>query len=63
MKSKSNSTKSNSKSTGCSNSKKTGKSCKKTDSQESSSDPDGSYTGNPIGQGKYSVPVQDADDL
>lgn len=32
-------------------------------SMESSDDPDGSYTGNPVGQGKYAEPVQDADDL
>ncbi len=30
---------------------------------ESDSDPLGSYTGNPVGLGKYEKPVQDADDL
>ena len=32
-------------------------------SQEEDSDPYGSYTGNPVGWGKYAEPVQDADDL
>ena len=32
-------------------------------SQEEESDPFGSYTGNPVGWGKYADPVQDADDL
>ena len=32
-------------------------------SQESDSDPLGSYTGNPTGWGKYAPPVQDVDDL
>ena len=32
-------------------------------SQEEESDPFGSYTGNPLGWGKYADPVQDADDL
>lgn len=35
----------------------------KNSSQESDSDPLGSYTGNPLGWGKYSDPIQDADDL
>ena len=35
----------------------------KSGSSESDSDPQGSYTGNPIGWGKYAEPVQDADDL
>ncbi len=30
---------------------------------ESKEDPDGSYTGNPVGLGKYEQPIQDADDL
>lgn len=48
-----------------SNSAKNCKSCKnsKSDSSESESDPLGSYTGNPVGFGKYADPVQDADDL
>lgn len=51
-----------SKNTKSSNStKKTSKSSKS--STESDSDPSGSYTGNPVGWGKYAVPVQDADDL
>ena len=58
-----NSTKTNTKSTGSSNSKKSGKSCKKSNSQESKSDPDGSYTGNPVDCGEDATPVQDADDL
>ena len=57
------STKTNTKSTGSSNSRKSGKTCKKTNSQESNSDPDGSYTGVPVDGGKYAKPVQDADDL
>ena len=60
---KNNSTKTNSKSTGCSNSRKNGKTCKKSNSQESNADPDGSYTGNPLDAGKFSKPVQDVDDL
>lgn len=32
-------------------------------SSESDADPDGSYTGNPVGWGKYAKPVQDVDDL
>ena len=39
------------------------KSTSKSKSQESESDPFGSYTGNPVGFGKYEKPVQDADDL
>ena len=35
----------------------------KNSSQEDEGDPQGSYTGNPIGWGKYAEPVQDADDL
>ena len=60
---KTNSTKTNTKSTGCSNSRKSGKTCKKSNSQESKGDPDGGYTGNPIGDGEYAKPVQDVDDL
>ena len=43
----------------CSSSKKNAKNS----SQEEEGDPLGSYTGNPIGWGKYDEPVQDADDL
>ena len=43
----------------CSGSKKNSKNS----SQEDEGDPQGSYTGNPIGWGKYAEPVQDADDL
>jgi hypothetical protein len=32
-------------------------------SGESETDPDGSYTGNPLGWGMYAQPVQDVDDL
>lgn len=32
-------------------------------SSESDADPDGSYTGNPVGWGKNAMPVQDVDDL
>ena len=50
------------KSSNCSNtSKKNSKDSKS--SSESDSDPSGSYTGNPVGWGKYADPVQDADDL
>ena len=42
-------------------SRKSTKSARNT--QQSESDPDGSYTGNPVGWGKYEQPVQDADDL
>ncbi len=35
----------------------------KTSSSESENDPDGSYTGNPVGWGKGAMPVQDVDDL
>ena len=35
----------------------------KNSSQEDESDPFGSYTGNPLGWGKYADPVQDVDDL
>ena len=58
-------TKTSNKTKGCSN-----KSCgkyitknSKSSAQESESDPSGSYTGNPVGWGKYADPVQDADDL
>lgn len=55
--------KSNGKTKGASNcsGKKASKQSK--NSQESDTDPAGSYTGNPVGWGKYAVPVQDADDL
>lgn len=52
----------NTKSTGSSNSSKKSSKSQKS-SQEGDSDPLGSYTGNPIGWGKYADPVQDADDL
>ena len=54
-----------SKNTKSSNSSNTGKkNCKGSkSSSESDSDPSGSYTGNPVGWGKYADPVQDADDL
>lgn len=32
-------------------------------SSKSEADPDGSYTGNPVGWGKNAMPVQDVDDL
>lgn len=51
----------NAKSTNSASGKKTAKSAKS--SQESDSDPLGSYTGNPKGWGKNAVPIQDADDL
>ena len=51
----------NTKSSNSSNSAK--KNCKSSNSSESDSDPSGSYTGNPVGWGKYAEPVQDADDL
>ena len=35
----------------------------KNSSQEDEGDPFGSYTGNPLGWGKYADPVQDVDDL
>ncbi len=35
----------------------------KNSSQEDEGDPFGSYTGNPLGWGKFAEPVQDADDL
>ena len=54
------STKSKAKTTG---SKKSGGCCSKSSSQESESDPFGSYTGNPVGWGVDEPPVQDADDL
>lgn len=61
---------SNAKTSGCSNSKsKTSNCCggskrnSKSSEQEEEGDPQGSYTGNPIGWGKYADPVQDADDL
>ena len=56
----------NTKTSNCKNSTNCGGSGKKdckNDSQESDSDPAGSYTGNPQGWGKYSQPVQDVDDL
>ena len=53
------STKSKAKTTGT---KKSGGCCKSS-SQESESDPFGSYTGNPVGWGIDEPPVQDADDL
>ena len=69
---KSSSTKStkNTKSNSCSQTKGKGasncsgskKNCKNS-SQEEEGDPQGSYTGNPIGWGKYADPVQDVDDL
>ena len=43
----------------CSNSKRS----TKNSAQEEEGDPQGSYTGNPIGWGKYEEPVQDVDDL
>ncbi|MCM1042971.1 MAG: hypothetical protein NC350_02035 [Corallococcus sp.] len=59
---KTNSTKkTNGKSSGSSAKKACGK--KTSNKQSSSSDPDGSYTGNPLGWGKYAEPVQDVDDL
>ena len=56
---KSNCSGSKSKSSNCSGSKKNSKNS----SQEDEGDPLGSYTGNPVGWGKYAEPVQDADDL
>ena len=60
----------NTKSSNCSNSKGKGASnCSNTkknaknSSQEDEGDPFGSYTGNPLGWGKYADPVQDVDDL
>ena len=59
----------NTKSSNCSNSKGKGSSnccnskSSKNSSEESDSDPQGSYTGNPVGWGKYAEPVQDVDDL
>ena len=46
-------------------SKKTGGGTRnsKNSSQEDEGDPYGSYTGNPLGWGKYADPVQDVDDL
>ena len=56
------STKKGSKNCNCSNSSK--KNCGSSkSSSESDSDPSGSYTGNPVGWGKYALPVQDVDDL
>lgn len=54
-----------SKNTSASSSKKSGGGSRnsKNSSQEEDSDPFGSYTGNPVGWGKYAEPVQDADDL
>lgn len=52
----------NTKTNNCSNTTKNSKNAKSS-STEGESDPDGSYTGNPIGWGKYAEPVQDADDL
>ena len=51
----------NAKSTSSAGGKKPSKNTKS--SQESDSDPLGSYTGNPKGWGIGAVPVQDADDL
>lgn len=51
----------NTKTNNCSNTTKNSKNAKS--ATEGESDPDGSYTGNPIGWGKYAEPVQDADDL
>ena len=56
---KSNCAGSKGKSSNCSNSKKS----TKNSSEEGEGDPQGSYTGNPIGWGKYADPVQDVDDL
>lgn len=60
----------NTKTSGCSNSKSKSSDCcggskrnSKSSSQEEEGDPQGSYTGNPIGWGKFAEPVQDADDL
>ena len=52
----------NAKSTSHTSGKKTASKSAKS-SQESDSDPLGSYTGNPKGWGRDAVPVQDADDL
>lgn len=67
---KSSNTKTSNKTKGCSgkasNTSNCGKSRSKnskSSAQESDSDPLGSYTGNPMGWGKYEDPVQDADDL
>ena len=53
------------KNTGNSSSKKSGGGSRnsKNSSQEDEGDPFGSYTGNPLGWGKYAEPVQDVDDL
>lgn len=53
----------NCKSKGAGNCSGNKKSCKESSDSESSGDPSGSYTGNPVGWGKYALPVQDADDL
>ncbi len=63
----------NCKTKSCTNSKssKGSKNCSNTMTEDScedcprgcNTDPLGSYTGNPTGFGKYSRPVQDADDL
>ena len=66
-----NKTAKNTKTSGCSNSKSKSSDCccggskrnSKNSSQEEEGDPQGSYTGNPIGWGKYAEPVQDVDDL
>ena len=55
---------SGSKNTGSGSSKKSGGGThSKNSSQEDEGDPFGSYTGNPVGWGKYAEPVQDVDDL
>ena len=51
------------KTSNCSSKKSGGAKNSKHSSQEEESDPFGSYTGNPLGWGKYAEPVQDADDL
>ena len=59
----------NTKSSNCAGSKGKGssncsaKKSTKNSAQEEEGDPLGSYTGNPIGWGKYADPVQDVDDL
>ena len=51
------------KTSNCSSKKSGGARNSKNSSQEDESDPFGSYTGNPLGWGKYADPVQDVDDL
>lgn len=48
---------------GCCGAKKNEKTSSKKSADESDADPSGSYTGNPVGWGKYAKPVQDVDDL